>query len=257
MNIRINEQIAFLRKHKGITQEELACELGVTNQSVSKWESGICCPDIQLLPSIARYFGVSIDELLGYKPADTFENVYLKIKQLFIEAPMEDSFMIAFRLAILLHEGACTRGYKGYVPWDTIKNHGLNKEYSKWDYSACSEPEGAAVYCGNKIFISDGNCSEKQSTSDIRKIYTTLESLCSLDTLKVLYGLYELTRKDYSVFVSLEEVINQCGLSKERVQESLDKIPVETREDSGRDIYYRIQGCFMHIPPMLELFKNV
>ena len=41
----------------------------MTNQSVSKWESGQCCPDIQLLPDMARYFGVSIDELLGEEVA--------------------------------------------------------------------------------------------------------------------------------------------------------------------------------------------
>ncbi len=64
--MKVNEKIAFLRKQKGITQEELAGALGVTNQAVSKWESAQCCPDIQLLPSIADYFGVSIDELMGH-----------------------------------------------------------------------------------------------------------------------------------------------------------------------------------------------
>ncbi len=64
--IKINEQIAFLRKQKGLTQEELANALGVTNQAVSKWESAQCCPNIQLLPQIADYFGVTIDELMGH-----------------------------------------------------------------------------------------------------------------------------------------------------------------------------------------------
>ena len=63
--MKINEQIAVLRKKKGVTQENLAQALGVTNQSVSKWESGQCCPDIQLRPAIAKYFEVSIDELMG------------------------------------------------------------------------------------------------------------------------------------------------------------------------------------------------
>ena len=65
--IKINEQIAFLRKKKGLTQEELANALGVTNQAVSKWESAQCCPDINLLPLIADFFGVSIDELMGHR----------------------------------------------------------------------------------------------------------------------------------------------------------------------------------------------
>ncbi len=63
MSIKIAEQIAALRKKKGLTQEELAKALGVTNQAVSKWESNKCCPDIELLPQLARIFGCSIDSL--------------------------------------------------------------------------------------------------------------------------------------------------------------------------------------------------
>lgn len=67
MNIsKLNENIAFFRKKRGITQEELANALGVTNQAVSKWESGKCAPDIQLLPDIAEYFNISIDKLFGH-----------------------------------------------------------------------------------------------------------------------------------------------------------------------------------------------
>lgn len=62
--IKINENIALLRKEKGITQEELALKLGVSNQAISKWEAGKCCPDIGLLPDLARIFEVSIDALL-------------------------------------------------------------------------------------------------------------------------------------------------------------------------------------------------
>ncbi len=56
-----------LRKAKGVTQEEMACALNVSAQAVSKWENGAAQPDIQLLPKIAEYFSVSIDELFGYK----------------------------------------------------------------------------------------------------------------------------------------------------------------------------------------------
>ncbi len=61
-------KIAELRKSKGIGQQELAEVLGVSFQSVSKWETGATMPDISLLPSIAEYFKVSVDEVLGLKP---------------------------------------------------------------------------------------------------------------------------------------------------------------------------------------------
>ena len=50
-----------------MTVIELAQALGVTPQAVSRWENGICYPDMELLPSMANFFGVSIDELFGYQ----------------------------------------------------------------------------------------------------------------------------------------------------------------------------------------------
>ena len=64
--MKLNENIMALRRAKGITQEELATALGVSNQAVSKWESAQTCPDISLLSVIADYFEVSIDELMGH-----------------------------------------------------------------------------------------------------------------------------------------------------------------------------------------------
>ena len=63
--LKLNETISFYRKKQGLTQEALAQALGVTNQSVSKWESGQCCPDISLIPQLADMFGIYIDELFG------------------------------------------------------------------------------------------------------------------------------------------------------------------------------------------------
>ena len=59
----IGSKIAFYRKKLGITQATLAQKLEVSNQAVSKWESGQCCPDISLLPLLADFFEITIDEL--------------------------------------------------------------------------------------------------------------------------------------------------------------------------------------------------
>lgn len=65
MTSKIGEKIKTLRKKAGVTQEKFADYLGITFQSVSRWESGICYPDLEMLPSIANYFNVTTDELLG------------------------------------------------------------------------------------------------------------------------------------------------------------------------------------------------
>lgn len=63
----IGDKIRLLRKNKGVTQTQLAEVLSVSSQSVSKWENHLSAPDISVLPVIARYFGITMDELFGYR----------------------------------------------------------------------------------------------------------------------------------------------------------------------------------------------
>ena len=70
MNINLAEQLKTLRKEKNISQEKLAAYLGISYQAISKWENGNTYPDIQLLPEIARFFGITIDELLQAEKLD-------------------------------------------------------------------------------------------------------------------------------------------------------------------------------------------
>ena len=65
--INLADNIARLRRRRQITQEELADYLGVTKAAVSKWENRQTMPDILLLPQLAGFFDVTIDELLGYE----------------------------------------------------------------------------------------------------------------------------------------------------------------------------------------------
>lgn len=255
-SFRLNEQITFLRKGKGITQEELAQALGVTNQAVSKWESGQCCPDIQLLPDIAGYFGVSIDELMGYKAADSFENVYLKIKQLFADSPAETAFRSAFRLSVLLHEAACSRGYKSYIPWDTDKNFGLKEDGYKWGFSACSETEGNTVHAGNAVFIADGASYRSPTPSQLQDIYLSIERLCDKNVLKVLYALCELTVADFDIYASIAEIAAKSKLTDDETEKALLRIPITVKEDEDGETLCRLEGSYMHMPALLLMLRE-
>ena len=73
--MNIGNQIRALRIEKKVKQDELAEYLGVSAQAVSKWETGASTPDITLLPNIATYFGVSIDELFALPEESQFERI--------------------------------------------------------------------------------------------------------------------------------------------------------------------------------------
>ena len=74
MKLSLGENIKRKRIERGLTQEEVATHLGVSFQSVSKWERCDGYTDIELLPSIANYFNISIDELLGMSDNEKTEN---------------------------------------------------------------------------------------------------------------------------------------------------------------------------------------
>jgi transcriptional regulator with XRE-family HTH domain len=67
MNETIGNRITKYRKAKGMTQEELANQLGVSSQAVSKWENDASCPDVGLIPQLCKVLGISTDTLLTGK----------------------------------------------------------------------------------------------------------------------------------------------------------------------------------------------
>lgn len=62
--MKFNEKLISLRKAEGLSQEELGAELGVSRQTISKWESGQSYPDFQRLVLLGDYFGLMLDELV-------------------------------------------------------------------------------------------------------------------------------------------------------------------------------------------------
>ncbi len=84
--MNLADKLKALRKAKNVSQEKIAEYLGVSYQAVSKWENGVTSPDISLLPAIARYFGITVDELLQVEQIQAdkyFEECSLKAERLF------------------------------------------------------------------------------------------------------------------------------------------------------------------------------
>ena len=73
--MKIGRKIKELRLARGITQEQLANAVGISFQAVSKWENEVTLPDIALAPTLANYFGVSMDELFDYCAEKTADEV--------------------------------------------------------------------------------------------------------------------------------------------------------------------------------------
>lgn len=92
MQLDLGQKIRELRRRDGRTQEALAEALGVTAQAVSRWESNGGYPDMEMIPSIANYFHISIDELFGYnnERSKKIDELSAKIDQMNFQNNGED-----------------------------------------------------------------------------------------------------------------------------------------------------------------------
>jgi len=91
--LNFSTNIIRLRHRKKITQEQLAEFIGVTKASVSKWENKQSMPDILILPVLAAFFDVTIDDLLGYEPQlskEQIQKIYRDLAADFAERPFEE-----------------------------------------------------------------------------------------------------------------------------------------------------------------------
>ena len=88
--MELGKKIASLRKVKNITQAQLAEYLSVNPQTVSRWEAEGGTPDVMLLPKIASFFGVSLDELFGMTDMEHINNLVYKYSVLRDEKSFEE-----------------------------------------------------------------------------------------------------------------------------------------------------------------------
>lgn len=121
MQLKLGAAIKKLRNERGVTQEELAAHLGVSFQAVSKWETDTTMPDIALLPKLAVFFGVRIDDLFSVDTDDELERIDFLLEH---EKLTDDSFFYSKRVldAILRENERDVGALKRYARLYLAKN---------------------------------------------------------------------------------------------------------------------------------------
>ena len=171
MNIYFSEIFKQLRKEHDLTQEALADYLGVSFQAVSKWERGESYPDVETLPEIAGYFGISVDDLLGVNRAESEKEILGIIEEydnltdealkheIIIKATEKfpNDFRLQLRLMGDLAFGYNGADYKEHLPkikalYSNIQNNCridtiriCSKRYLAAYYSTLSEYENSGI----------------------------------------------------------------------------------------------------------------
>lgn len=177
MNIYFGENLKKLRKERDLTQENLADFLGLTFQAVSKWERSEGYPDITVLPDIASFFDVSVDDLLGINQAMNEE-----------------------KLSSLIEE------------YDNLSNEQSRKEMLKKmkqissnDFRVLLRELGYLVHFGDL----------KESGAKIKALYDYIQKNCNVDRIRIsaarhiIIFYYELSKSDDSLvpFSDVEKMI--------------------------------------------------
>lgn len=192
MNIYFGKNLKNLRRERNLTQENVADILGVSFQSVSKWERGESYPDITMLPVIASFFKVSVDDLLGVNEAENEE----KIQQ-------------------YLYDAGCLTDHKAAL------------EIAK---KAIAEFPGNFELLNLYMFelIASKNTYEEHMSilSEVRTIYDNIQANCTVDRIKI-----NSRRHLAELYTTLTRVENS-GITVADVKEIIESMPhmVDTKE---------------------------
>ena len=158
--MKIGENIRALRLQKGLTQEQVAQQLGVTYQAVSKWENDTNTPDIGLLPEIAALFGVTIDALFHQDAVSPLEGlpveddgviriVQLRGRQVVAVTPRMSPDDPAIEIAFPRNCNDRTQYFKVEVYGHVIADGSINGDVVYHQSVQCAEINGNVRTTGN------------------------------------------------------------------------------------------------------------
>lgn len=214
--MNIGKNIAKFRKKAKLTQEELGKQLGVSNQAVSKWESGISMPDVMLLPDIAKALRVTLEKLYGIPAAFKENRVSADEFPNYCHDKLIDLFYHNARIKF-----SCT-GTTDNEQLENIRNH-----MSRGNRLGCiSNTQGAIIIANDFSFI---DCTYKAEESEhIIKSQGpddyALKYLADKNFRKVFYYQYKKAFQEDKVHgteFSFEEIMSSCNLTEDETSAAI------------------------------------
>jgi len=209
----ISSNIAKYRRVCGFTQEELGKLVGVTNQAVSKWESGVSMPDISLLPALTKALGITFEELYGLE-SPTADRI-----------PPDDFPDAAYDH---LHE-AFARLWNPHRHGHVSRHEGIKHDKAQLEklfrFTCISNRQGGVTATGAFSYIDrsfKGEGSEKIFANDLAA--SAMRRLADKNVRRVLaWQLKTAVERDKETDsdFSLEEIAAGCGLSPEETEDAL------------------------------------
>ena len=222
---KIAEKLVELRTSKGVTQEDVAQSLSISNKTASKWENGASTPDLPMVIELAKYYGVTTDTLLGLSE-DKKQSTTEEIRSLFKGLDRRESVLKAFetiRSLVPTMYGTVSKYYDDAYDKENVyptgTSHGYrsaNSLHEFFEFTASSENVNLAIMMlKNKDNFAWMNDPTKQK--EIVKIF---KFLSSEDVLSVLYFVHS---TNCSESFTADYVARNTGLKEERVTEILDE----------------------------------
>ncbi len=214
MKLTLGDKIKELRKRDGRKQEDLANALGVTNQAVSRWEANGGYPDMEMIPAIANYFGITIDELFGYENdrEKKIDSLVSKINEMnfmnngvdinidecislareaMIEFPANEKIMLC--LADVLYNA----GYVRYGEYHLIDSEGYNV-YDVERHRGYAEWKEAIVIYEKLLKTLEGGDARHNALRNLTQLYLNVgeheRALAAIESAPTIYGSYEFLR---------------------------------------------------------------
>lgn len=238
---KIAEKLVELRTERGVTQEDVAQSLSISNKTISKWENGASMPDLPMLIELSKYYGVTTDTLLGLSN-DQKQGTKEEVCTMFDGLDHKESVLKAFEIERLLVPALFRKvSEKDADLYETQEIFPIDDSYfyrsnithqNIFKFASSSEDVNLSVM----LLRNKANFAWMNDTSKQEKIVKVFRFLSNKDVLSVLYFIHS---NNCSTSFTADYVARNTGIKEDRVVEILDE-------------FWNIGGCYWVMAHLAE-----